>query len=175
MSISILPQLAVQLHTIRIGAPDRPPLATSDSVVGALRLLPLITGQISISDYVLVRPRLSIQVAGDGRSNWDEALDSVRKLSQETRRGVPDFRIVDGEAVIADAKTQQRIELSGIELAVAWPGVERQANISGRFNWRGEPVEIGAVIARPLALLGGDPTGLKMRFGSVPLRGGFDG
>jgi AsmA protein len=175
VSISILPQLAVQLDTIRIGASDRSPLATGDSVIGALRLLPLITGHISISEYVLVRPRIAIQVAGDGRSNWDAALDSVRRLSQQNRTGVTDFRIVDGAAVIADDKTQQRIEVSGIDLAVSWPGVERQANISGRFTLRGEPVEISAIIARPLAMLVGDPSGLKMRFTSSPLRGGFDG
>ncbi|QCK84816.1 AsmA family protein [Phreatobacter aquaticus] len=175
VSISILPQLAVHLETIRIGAPDRPALATGDSVVGALRLLPLLTGQVSISDYVLVRPRIAIQVAGDGRSNWDAALDAVRQVSLQNRSGVPDFRIVDGEAAIVDEKTQQRIDLSAIELAVAWPGFERQANISGRFVLRGEATEISAIVARPLALLGGESSGLKMRFASAPLRGGFDG
>lgn len=175
VTVTILPQLAVHLEAIRIGAPDRPALATGESVVGALRLVPLLTGQLSISDYVLVRPRIAVTVADDGRSNWDGALDTVRRMSLQSRSGVPDFRIVEGSATIMDARSRREVELGGIEMAVAWPGQERQANLSGRFDLSGETVEISAIVARPLALIGGEASGLKMRFSAAPLRGGFDG
>ncbi|WP_216073304.1 hypothetical protein, partial [Acinetobacter nosocomialis] len=60
-------------------------------------------------------------------------------------------------------------------LAVSWPRFDRQANLSGRFTVRDEPVEISAVIGRPLALLTAEPTGLKMRLSAAPVRVGSEG
>lgn len=174
VSVSVLPQLSVQLDGVTIGTGGEV-LATADAAVGALRLFPLLAGRVSISDYTLVRPRITVRVAADGASNWDRALEAVRQLSGERAGGLPDFKIVQGAAVVVDEKTQQRLEIDDMEIAVSWPRFERQANLSGRFSVRDEPVEISAVIGRPLALLTAEPTGLKMRLSAAPVRVGFEG
>ncbi|MGL4290988.1 MAG: AsmA family protein [Phreatobacter sp.] len=174
VSVSVLPQLSVQLDGVTIGAGGEV-LATADAAVGALRLFPLLAGKVSISDYALVRPRITVRVAADGGSNWDRALEAVRQLSGERAGGLPDFKIVQGAAVVIDEKTQQRVAIDDMEIAVSWPRFDRQANLSGRFSLRDEPVEISAVIGRPLALLTAEPTGLKMRLSAAPVKVGFEG
>ena len=174
VSVQVLPQLAVQLDRIVIGTGDDA-LASADAAIGALRLFPLMTGKVSISDYALVRPRVTIKVAVDGSSNWDRTLEALRRVAEEEARGLADFRVLQGEAVVIDDKTRQRIEIGAMEIAVSWPRFDRQANISGRFTLHGEPVEVSAVLARPLALLAAEATTLKMRLAAAPVRIGFEG
>ena len=177
VAVSVLPQLAVRLGDVRFGVADpagEPP-ARADAVVGALRLFPLLTGAVSISDYTVHRPRIAVRVAADGASNWDRAFERLREAIRRRQAGVTDFRIVEGEAVVDDAKSGQRVDIRAIDVAVSWPGIDRQANVSGKLTANGEPLEINAVIARPQALFVAEPTGLKMRFASAPVRGGFEG
>lgn len=178
IAISVLPQLSVRLGDVRFGDTEpgtgEPP-ARAESVVGALRLLPLLAGSVSISDYTLHRPLISIRVAADGASNWDKAFERLREATRQRESGLTDFRITEGAAVVDDAKSGQRIDVTGIDFAVSWPGRDRQANVSGKLVVNGETVEINAVVARPHALFVAEPTGIKMRFASTPLRGGFEG
>lgn len=177
ITVSVLPQLSVRLGDVVFGDDEgsavEPP-ARAEAVVGALRLFPLLTGTVSISDYTVHRPRISVRVAADGASNWDKAFERLREATRQRRAGLTDFRIADGTAVVDDAKAG-RIDITGIDFAVSWPGRDRQANVSGKLTVKDEPVEINAIIASPHALFVAEPTGLKMRFASAPLRGGFEG
>lgn len=174
VSVQVVPQLAVHLDRVVIGTGDDA-LASADAAVGALRLFPLLTGKVSISDYALVRPRVTIKVEADGSSNWDRTLGALRRVAEEEARGLADFRVVQGEAVVIDARTRQRVAIGGMEIAVSWPRFDRQANISGKFTLHDEPVEVSAVVARPLALLSAEATALKMRLVAAPVRVGFEG
>lgn len=176
VSISVVPQLSIRLDDVRMAeAGAAEPQATAEAVVASFRLLPLITGTVSISEYVLVRPRITVRVAADGASNWDGAFRRLRDAAREPVRAAADLRIVDGEAHITDEKTASRVALSTIDIALSWAGSNRQANISGTLRANDEPVEINAVIARPLALFTAEPTGVKMRVTSAPLRSAFEG
>jgi AsmA protein len=174
VSISVLPQLAVRLDGLTIGSGAQV-LATADAAIGALRLFPLLTGKVSVSDYTLERPRITVQVSANGTSNWDGALAALRQLAQQRAAALPDLRIVQGEAVVIDDKSRRQIGFDGMDIAVSWPSFERQATISGRFTLNDEPVDISAVMARPLALMTTEPTGVKMRLSAAPVRVGFDG
>ncbi|MCA0317378.1 MAG: AsmA family protein [Proteobacteria bacterium] len=176
VSVSVVPQLSIRLDGVRMAETDATePQATAEAVVASFRLLPLITGKVSISEYVLVRPRIAVRVARDGASNWDRAFRRLREAARETTRTVADLRIVDGEALVTDEKTESRAALSAIEFAISWPGPNRQANISGTLTANGEPVEVNAVVARPLALFTAEPTGVKMRVTSAPMKSAFEG
>lgn len=178
VTLTVLPQLSVRLDDVRFGEPraagDDPP-ARAEAVVGALRLFPLLAGGVSVSDYTLHRPHVVVDVAADGASNWDRAFDRLREATQRRESGVTDFRIVGGSAAIRVAKSGHAIEVTDIDFAFSWAGIDRQANASGKLTVNHETLEINAIVARPQALFVAEPTGLKMRFSSPPLRGGFEG
>ncbi|WP_439574228.1 AsmA family protein [Phreatobacter sp.] len=176
VSVHVFPQLLVRLEDVRIGegAPEDLP-ARAEALVGTLRLLPLLAGRVSVSDYVLVAPRVLIRVAEDGASNWDAAFASLRGLTGAKAVAFPDFRVVDGQTIIDERKTGRHLTVSGIDIAVSWPGSDRQATVSGSLQVNGEQLDISAVIARPIALLTAEPTAVKMRIVGLPLRAAFDG
>lgn len=177
ITLSVFPQLSVRLDDVRFGDETQTgePPVRAESITGSLRLLPLLAGHLVISDYTIHRPQIMVRVAADGRSNWDRAFDRLRSAARERQAGLTDFRITEGRATIVDGLSQSRTEIRDVDFAVSWPGGERQANLSGRLTVNGEPLEINAVLARPQALFIAEPTGLKMRFTSTPLRGGFEG
>jgi AsmA protein len=177
VTLSVFPQFSVRLDDVRFGEESETgvPPVKAESILGSLRLLPLLAGRVVISDYTIQRPDILVHVAADGRSNWDRPFARLRAAATERQAGLTDFRISEGRATIIDAMTQSRTEVSDIDFAVSWPGGERQANVSGRLTLKGEPLEINAVLARPQALFVAEPTGLKMRFASAPVRGGFEG
>lgn len=178
IAVSVVPQFSIRLSDVHFGVGDvatgEPP-ARADAVVGALRLMPLIFGNVAISDYTLIRPRIAVHVAANGASNWDKAFERLREKTRLRRGGLTDFRIADGSATVDDQKNGRTFAVTGIEFAVSWPGADRQANVSGKLTVNGEQVEVNAIVARPQALFIAEPTGLKMRFASGPVRGGFDG
>ncbi len=177
VTLSVFPQLSVRLDDVHFGeegGAGLPPV-TAESILGSLRLLPLLAGRVVISDYTIQRPQILVQVAADGRSNWDRPFARLRAAATERQAGLTDFRIADGRATIIDGMNQTRTVVDDVDFAVSWPGGERQANVSGRLTVNGEAIEINAVLARPQALFVAEPTGLKMRFASAPVRGGFEG
>lgn len=178
IAVSVIPQLSIRLGDVRFGENDAgtgEPPARAEAVVGALRLFPLLFGSVAVSDYTLIQPSIAVQVSADGASNWDKAFERLREATRLRRGGVTDFRIANGTATVNDAKSGQRFDITGIEFAVSWPGADRQANVSGKLTVNGEPMEVNAIVARPQALFIAEPTGLKMRFASGPVRGGFEG
>lgn len=175
-TVQVFPQLAVRLEDIRIGqgaTEDLP--ARAAALVGSLRLLPLLAGRASISDYVLVSPRITVRVDGDGASNWDPVFARLRELTGDRAVAFADFRVVDGRTIIDERKTGRRLVATGIEMAVSWPGSDRQATLSGSLTVNGEALNVSAVIARPIALLTAEPTAVKMRVGGLPVRAAFEG
>lgn len=174
VSVSVLPQLSVRLDGVRIGEGSEPQ-ASAEAIIGTLRLLPLVAGSVSFSEYALVRPRIAVSVDREGRSNWDGSFARIRAQAGRPVGGLPDLRITEGVALIRDDKMASHVQLGGLDFAVSWPGRDRQANISGRFVYNGETVEVNAVVARPLALFTAEPTGVKMRIAAQPVRGAFEG
>lgn len=176
VSVQVFPQLLVRLEDVRIGEGPLDDLpARAEALVGSLRLIPLLTGRVSVSDYALVAPRLTVRIADDGASNWDRAFARLRGLTGPRAVAFPDFRVVNGEAIVDERKTGRQITVSAIDVAVSWPGSDRQATVSGSLRVNGEPLEISALIARPIALLTAEPTAVKMRLVGLPLRAAFDG
>jgi AsmA protein len=119
---------------------------------------------------------MKLRVRTEGGSNWDPAVAALnRKTNDRDTASLPDLRINAGEIEFIEDATQQRSIIRGIDLALAWPGVDRAAAVSGQFEVRGETVEVSALIAEPLALTRGEQSNVKMRLVSAPARLGFDG
>lgn len=174
VSVVVFPRLAVRLDGLKVGhEPEF--LITADHVSGALSLLSLATGRVAIGEYEFIRPRLAVRVASDGASNWDRALEAIRRLPREAVAGLPSLRFIDGAAAIVFERGNLRFDLTDIDLSVAWPTIERPATISGTVRLRGETFEIGAVVSQPIALASGDPSAMRLRFSGPPARFAFDG
>jgi AsmA protein len=182
VTVSLFPTATVSFSDVTLGD-DRdatPPLA-ADKLTATLRLLPLLIGQIETADVALTRPRLTINLEADGRSNWSSV---VAALARTLKPGAPasehvmsfsEIRMTGGTVAINDAAHDVTELLSDVEVSLAWPSIARSFGATGRFAWRGEPFDVSASAGDLFSVLTGDRSGLKVRLAGAPFKVAFDG
>jgi AsmA protein len=180
VAVSIFPPDTVTLGDVLLGDDRNRPALAAQVLTARLRLLPLIMGRIEIADVVLVRPRISVHIAkGSTQSNWSPLVTALtRALKPNPDRNAPSFseiRISDGTIVVDNVEQGIREAMHHVEMSLAWPAISRSFAATGQFAWRNEVVEASLSVADFHAALSGDPSGLKLRLSSVPLKVAFEG
>ena len=180
--MSLFPSPTISFTDVVLGD-DRPgePALSAERLTAQLRLLPLFTGRIEIADVSLVRPRISVAFERDGRSNWSALIDTLsRTLKPDAKRAdrlvsFSEIRIADGTIAVRDEARGISETLNDVNLSLAWPSISKSFGATGRFVWRGEPVDASVSLNDLFAALSGERSGLKVRLAGAPAKLGFDG
>jgi AsmA protein len=178
VEVSLFPYGTVSLADVVLGeGGNRTPPLAADRLVAHLRFLPLLIGRIEIADIALDHPRIALDIEADGRSNWSPLLAALARALKPADRiaAFTEIRIDHGAIAIADNGRRTVESLTDVDLSLAWPAISKSFGATGRFTWRGEPVETSVVISDFLAALVGDNSGLKVRLDGAPLRLAFEG
>jgi AsmA protein len=182
VTVSLFPTARVSFSDVTLGDDrDAPPALAADRLVATLRLLPLLIGQIETADVALTRPRLTINLEADGRSNWSSVIATLARTLKpgakpsEHVMSFSEIRMTDGTVAINDEAHGVAEFLSGVEASLAWPSISRSFGATGRFAWRGEPFDVSANAGDLFAMLTGDRSGLKVRLAGAPFKVAFDG
>ena len=178
VDVSLFPSGTVSLGDVVLGEADgkAPPLA-ADRLIARLRIVPLLMGRIEIASIVLDRPRISVAIAADGRSNWSPLLAALANALKPADRiaAFTEIRIENGAITISDAGHDLTENLTKVDLSLAWPSISRTFGAAGTFWWRNEPVDASVAISDFVAALTGDSSGLKLRLSGTPLTLAFEG
>lgn len=181
VKVSVFPSAMVSFSDVALGDERSSPALAADRLTAKLRLLPLLIGHIEPADMSLTRPRLTVALEPDGRSNWSGLMATLARTlkpgAQQTEHvlSFSEIRMTGGTITVTDAARGISEELSGVELSFAWPSISRSFGATGRFTWRGEAFDAGANAADLLAALSGDRSGLKLRLAGAPFKLAFDG
>lgn len=130
---SFYPVLGIELGRSELGNAkgfgQQPMLAVERVAVG-VELLPLIDGELNVSQLRLQQPRIHLARDNSGRSNWDDLVagDQAAQPAATTpaapssaqaapRIAIAGLAIVDGEVSWRDAQAGQDVTLSRLNLA----------------------------------------------------------
>ena len=178
VEVSLFPYGTVSLVDVVLGeaGSPTPPLA-AERLVAHLRFLPLLLGRIEIADIALDHPHIALDIDAKGRSNWSPLLASLAHALKPLDRisSFTEIRIDHGTIAIAGGDRRKTENLTDVDLSLAWPTISKSFGATGRFTWRGEPVETSVIVSDFLAALTGDTSGLKVRLNGAPLRLAFEG
>lgn len=156
-----------------------PAMATAEDIRVAMRLMPLLTGRIEVSEIVLDKPRIALEVDAHGRANWTfdrehGATDGgTAPLSSKTN--FSGLRIDHGTITYTNARTGSAHVLDDLDAAITTTDPERPATIGGSFALSGRRVAFHAKVATPRALLQDRQATLDLSLDSGILRASFDG
>jgi AsmA protein len=182
VSVSLFPTATVSFSDVTLGDDrDGKPALAADRLTATLRLLPLLIGQIETADVALTRPRLTINLDAEGRSNWSSLVATLaRTLKPGAKQSdhvmsFSEIRMSGGTISVNDETHGVAEVLSDVEASLAWPSIARSFGATGRFVWRGEPFDVGASAGDLFAALTGDRSGLKVRLAGAPFKLAFDG
>lgn len=178
-SVSLFPFGSVHFDDVVVGE-DRAgnKALTADRLTARLRFFPLLVGQIQVSDVTLVRPTVNVVVEPGGRSNWASLAGTLSAALRPNAGLVASFseiRIDNGTVVIRDESRGLVETVTNVEGSLAWPSMFRSFAATGRFEWRGEPVEASLSVSDFASALDGNPSGIKLRLNGAPLKLAFEG
>jgi AsmA protein len=182
VTVSVFPTAMVSFSDVVLGdASAAEPALVADRLTAKLQLLPLLVGSIEPADMSLTRPRITVRLEPDGRSNWSNLMAT---LARTLKPGAPqaqrvlsfsEIRMSGGTITVLEPSRGVVEELSDVELSFAWPSISRSFGASGRFAWREEVFDASASAADLFAALSGDRSGLKVRLAGAPFKLAFDG
>jgi AsmA protein len=176
-TVSLFPHSYVSFDDVALSG-DRGGLAplSAERLMARLQILPLLIGRAKVADVTLIAPSINITVLPDGRTNWSALVD---KLAQPQKPGrlaeFSEIRIERGTINVSDAQRGISEAANDVELSLAWPSISNSFGITGRFNWRAQPVDISATLGDFSAALAGARSSVKMRLAGKPIKAAFDG
>jgi len=202
--MSVFPNLAIELQGLSIGTTDKegaPPLVAMDGVTARVNLLPLLSGDIVVDHFVLIRPRMDLLVDETGHRSWvtgqdadtsskadgtadDTADDSPggesdggdTGISAPVRTfqiGLVDIR--DGQIRYRDLTTGTEFKATAINTQINWPDMKQPLRAGGSLVWDGEVVAFDARIDDAVGLASGNSSQVRLDLESSPVKATLSG
>ena len=170
--LAIFPSIAIEATDVALSNPgglDAGALVSMGEIKVDLALMPLISGDINVERFVLVKPVIALAVDSEGRPNWDftsgEAPAGEAGGGGTPSGGVGSVRlgkieVVEGELSYADARTGAAHKASNINFALALPDLASPLKATGAADWNGETIKLDIDLGSPQDLMDGKATPL---------------
>ncbi|MGI9437763.1 MAG: AsmA family protein, partial [Geminicoccaceae bacterium] len=200
LSLSLLPNLAVDMSDVRFANTEDSDVDDMMSLAELkveLKILPLLSGAVEVSRFVLVEPEIYLEVDAQGRPNWElegagsadsgtEATGTQESGSGETAEGdsgglpiselkLGDIRLESGKLTFVDhsAGTEEILEAINMELSLE--DIQSPFEASGSLDYKGETINLDFGLTNLHQVLEGGSAGLKLGVVSDPMTLGFTG
>lgn len=191
VGLSFFPRLAVKVENVSLSnaawAKDRD-MATMGEMRAALKIMPLLHGDVQIDSFVLVDPVIHLEVKADGTPNWQfdggkpaaqpaAPATSEKSASGATLRQVSlgEVSIKNGSATYRNQKTGASLAFEKVNLDLALPSLDDPFSADGSLVWNSEELSFDLSAARPRALTEGGETPFEFALKSSKINATYKG
>jgi AsmA protein len=186
VSLTILPRVQVVARDVSIanaqGFGEEPFAQMREMRVG-VRLMPLFSRRIEITEFVLVDPAIRLQQRG-GMNNWTFAPDDTapapagegfrrRPGALPIEASFGDVRIENASIFYSDGS--QTREITGLDMAIDLPSLDEPTGIEGSLSADGEALSFNARLGSIRDFFEGRETPLALTLGGDLVDVAFDG
>lgn len=159
---SLAPRPHVSFHGVAFADRNGALVIEADELHGVLKILPLLLGRLDVDSLALVRPRARLDLdakridapGAAARAAVAPPATVEAQKADNVRLGV--VNIVDG--ALSVRRNGVDYSAGKISAALDWRRVGEPALLKAEFDWKGERIKSLLWIARPGALLRGDPS-----------------
>jgi AsmA protein len=200
LDISLLPTVAVTAEGVRFAnlpGSANPDMVRLKGLEAELKIWPLLRGSVEVDRFVLIEPQFNLEIDAAGRPNWELVAAETGNTQQQavapeqpgaateqpgggmrlpiTQVKLGEIRIQDGTLTFSDARSgaEQRIEAINLDLDL--PDLQSPMAAQGSLAYRGKPVELGLAVERPLALVQGGSSPVRVTGNAPDLALTFEG
>ena len=189
LSLQILPSLQITARDVSLANADgfgETPMAEMAEMRVGLELIPLLSSDVQITEFVLIDPVIRLEQNRSG-NNWTfrapDAPATEMASSGEgfvRRPGALPFEASFGDVRIENASIhfddgQQQRDITGLTLRVSLPSLDEEAAISGQLTADGERLSFDGSVGSIRGVFEGAETPLNMSFGGNLVSASFDG
>ena len=156
LSLSVFPWIAVNIGRTRLGNADGfgdEPFVSFEEAKLSVRLAPLLFQQtVTIGTATLDTFSLNLEIAADGRANWDDLAEAGESAPVEdtgdTDTGdgqtldIAEIRLSNASISFRDAQAGTVSTISGLTLATSSIVAEQPFDIDAEFDFSADPASI---------------------------------
>jgi AsmA protein len=205
LDFSVLPTAAVTAADVRFANVEggaAPDMVRLKGLEAELKVWPLLSGSVEVARFVLIEPEFHLEIDAEGRPNWELGATSPEETATESEApaqedraggtdalseagggtGLPvsevklgDIRIENGTLTFADARsgTAERIEAINVDLDL--PDLRSRLQADGSLAYKGETIELALAVERPLDLVQGGSSPVRLSGEAPDLALTFEG
>ncbi|MBT5432668.1 MAG: AsmA family protein [Rhodospirillaceae bacterium] len=192
VSLSLFPDVQIKANDVRFAnepGSDVENLVTLKSLALDVALMPLLSGELEIKEFVLIEPVIYLESRADGSANWqfegqqattDGGTDGTDGSATSSGGGLADIRLGDvrienGKVTMHDAATGETTEISAINMALNLADLSSPFAGDGSLTFKGETLTLKIGIDAPNTLLNGGASDVQFKLDSGLMTAGFDG
>lgn len=205
MSLSLLPRFALEVNDVSLGnAPGMSDKTMAHLAKLELQVQPLalISGKLVIDSFVLIDPKIALEVDKQGRPNWQFA--AVKPAASPAGAGAPpapsstsppqagtqaakpsasfleeahlgDVRLVNGTITYFDARTGKKQQVDKINAKLALPDLGSPMQVSGQADWNSKTIDLVLDLAQPRQFLAGEKSPASVKLSAPAIKFDFKG
>ncbi len=180
IAVSFWPALGFSVNDAALSNPEGfaadEPFLTAERIVFAVKVVPLLSGDIEVKELIFEGADLRLQAREDGAANWSfpTEQDTEEQATIEDLR-LDDVRLVDSRISFQGADGEAPMVLEDVDASLALASLDAPATLNAAFAYRDERLQIDSEIGLPRAVLEKGQTPLTARIRSAPLTANFDG
>jgi len=189
ISLALFPKISVTANKVQIANPPEfssKAFITTEQMRVGIRLLPLFSKQIEITEFVLMQPDISLEKTASGTVNWvisknKTANDGNPKGFSRNSTAMPlqaslgDVRFVNGSAIYFDHGTNSKTTVSKINLQLKMPSMKQEISLTGDMHIKEQTISINMHLASLADFLNGRETPFSLKLASDMMQTNFDG
>ncbi len=191
ISLYFFPNISASASDVRIDNPDgfsAEHFAKMDEMQVGVKLLPLFSKRVEITEFTLVRPTISLEKKRNNAINWAIGSGDAAQTRANANAGfarIPgalplqaslgDVRIKDGDATYTDRVTGNKTTLSSINLQLKLPNLNKKMSLAAGLILNGNGLSLNADLASLRGFLEGEETDLNFNVDSDLANFSFDG
>ncbi len=141
------------------------------------KMLPLFWGQIEVTDIMLDRPEIALEVSRDGTANWtvvrERAGEEGVRLPRNTTLGTITIR--DGRVSYDNDKLDIHRTINDFDAHLALSTADAPIDLQGSFEHNDQRFTLKTHLATLKSLTAGKPTRISLNLDSALLKTSFDG
>ena len=143
-TFAVLPIPRVKFENVTLRFPDQALTAKGGTLRGELRLLPLLFGNIELSDFDLTESRITGSFQALQAAKWSEIL---KDRSNETYAR----RLVVTKSTLRWTDLQEA-NLDRLDMIIRWTAPDAPLSVLGSALWRGVPISLERGTIQPALL-----------------------
>ncbi|WP_053005775.1 AsmA family protein [Kiloniella spongiae] len=194
ISLSLFPTVAVEVNDVALANYDQgqsKDMVTLEQMALELQIMPLLSSEVVIDKFVLVKPVINLEVDKAGKPNWelegtqDSTGDTAAAESSESSDGgsgaglsglsLGDVRIENGELHFIDLASGTKEGIEALNLEISLQALNEPLSLDGRLDWKAETINLKADVANLESLMNGGSTTLEASVNSTPVNFSFSG
>jgi len=151
------------------------PFIAADRIVFAVALLPLLSGEVRVKRLIFDGAEVRLRAKQDGSTNWTFPTEEDAEQPTLEDLRLDDVQLNDSLITFQGAEGEPPLTLEDVDARLALRSLDRAADLSAAFDYRGERVSVDSTIGSPRAVMEKGETPIRAEVRSDALSGSFDG